>query len=77
MGILLVVAGVLAFLAAGPVGRKLGEQRAAAVVKGTDAAERSTGRMVPTLLRVGGAAGVLIGLITTVAGLPTPKTWAR
>lgn len=73
LGILLVVAGVLAFLAAGPVGRKLGEQRAAAVAKaeakGEDAAEQSTGRMVPTLLRVGGAAGVVIGLITTVGGM--------
>lgn len=73
LGILLVVVGVLAFLAAGPVGRKLREQHAAAVAKaeakGKDAPEHATGRMVPTLLRVGGVAGVVIGLITTVGGM--------
>lgn len=73
LGILLVVVGVLAFLAAGPVRRRLEEQHASAVAtaeaKGKDGPEHSSGRMVPTLLRVGGVAGVLIGLITTVGGM--------
>ncbi len=73
LGILLVVGGVLSFLAAGPVRRKLAEQRAAAVTaaeaEGKDAPEQGAGRMAPLLLRLGGAAAVIVGLVTTVGGM--------